>query len=149
MVAQNIRTPPLSNIVTTAFTRSHGFCFKPPIKLGGPVAPPKQLDSTVRNSTDALSRISQSSIYRDNQQAYIVIPVGSLGRTELLGRIGSELPAAWTLTRRECSMFLFLRISACLELVLNHFIRHRSQMSVYLCIRRFHLLSIYGLASNG
>ena len=148
MVAQNIRTPPLSNIVATAFTRSHGFCFKPPIKLGGPVAPPKQLDCTVRNRIDALSRISQSSIYRDNQQAYIVIPVGSLGRAELLGRLGSELTAA-TLTRRECSMFLFLRISAFLELVLNHFIRHRSQMSVYLCRRRFHLLSIYGLASNG
>src|SRR5205809_472613 len=34
--------PPLSNIVTTALRLSHGFCFKPPSRLGNPVPPPKQ-----------------------------------------------------------------------------------------------------------
>src|SRR5205823_2619919 len=34
--------PPLSNIVTTALSRSHGLCFKPPSRLGNPVPPPKQ-----------------------------------------------------------------------------------------------------------
>src|SRR5262245_16130432 len=33
--------PPLSNIVTTAFTVSHGFDFSPPSRLGRPVPPPK------------------------------------------------------------------------------------------------------------
>src|SRR3954463_2714748 len=34
--------PPLSNIVTTAFTESHGLVFNPPSRLGRPVPPPKQ-----------------------------------------------------------------------------------------------------------
>src|SRR5207248_52467 len=34
--------PPLSNIVTTAFTFSHGLFFSPPSRLGRPVPPPKQ-----------------------------------------------------------------------------------------------------------
>ena len=34
--------PPLSNIVTTACTRSHGLRFNPPSRLGRPVPPPKQ-----------------------------------------------------------------------------------------------------------
>jgi hypothetical protein len=34
--------PPLSNIVTTAFTWSHGLFFRPPSTLGRPVPPPKQ-----------------------------------------------------------------------------------------------------------
>ena len=33
--------PPLSNIVTTAFRRSHGLFFNPPSRLGRPVPPPK------------------------------------------------------------------------------------------------------------
>ena len=33
--------PPLSNIVTTALTSSHGFFFNPPSRLGSPVPPPK------------------------------------------------------------------------------------------------------------
>ena len=34
--------PPLSNIVTTACSRSHGLRFRPPRRLGRPVPPPKQ-----------------------------------------------------------------------------------------------------------
>ena len=33
--------PPLSNIVTTAFRRSHGLFLSPPSRLGRPVPPPK------------------------------------------------------------------------------------------------------------
>src|SRR5215831_11213385 len=33
--------PPLSNIVTTALTSSHGLFFSPPSRLGSPVPPPK------------------------------------------------------------------------------------------------------------
>ena len=46
--------PPLSNIVTTALTRSQGFCLRPPSKLGRPVPPPKQ--PTV-NSRSCMFRI--------------------------------------------------------------------------------------------
>ena len=49
--------PPLSNIVTTALTRSQGFCFNPPSKLGRPVPPPKQPTFKARNCMRALSRI--------------------------------------------------------------------------------------------
>jgi hypothetical protein len=34
--------PPLSNIVTTPFRRSHGLLFNPPSRLGNPVPPPTQ-----------------------------------------------------------------------------------------------------------
>src|SRR4249919_3834066 len=34
--------PPLSNMVTTALSCSHGLCFSPPRRLGNPVPPPKQ-----------------------------------------------------------------------------------------------------------
>src|SRR5205823_9690128 len=33
--------PPLSNMVTTALTLSHGLLFNPPRRLGSPVPPPK------------------------------------------------------------------------------------------------------------
>src|SRR5688500_3059201 len=45
--------PPLSNIVTTALTDSHGFSFSPPSRLGNPVPPPKHPIFSFRRSIQA------------------------------------------------------------------------------------------------
>src|SRR5918992_5767187 len=45
--------PPLSNIVTTAWTVSHGLRFRPPSRLGNPVPPPKQPTFSSRSSIGA------------------------------------------------------------------------------------------------
>src|SRR5437667_6701878 len=44
--------PPLSNMVTTAFSRSHGLVLRPPKRLGRPVPPPKQPTFSSRSCTD-------------------------------------------------------------------------------------------------
>ena len=62
LVPQHAGAPPLSNTVTIAFTRSHGLCLRPPIKLGSPVPPPKHPTFNRRNNIGALSRISSASI---------------------------------------------------------------------------------------
>ena len=53
LVAQLTRTPPLSNIVTMAWTISHGLDLRPPSRLGSPVPPPKHPTFRVRSCMES------------------------------------------------------------------------------------------------
>ncbi len=58
--------PPLSNIVTTAWTCTHGLCLSPPIRLGSPVPPPKHPISSSRSRT---AGIVQCGLFRPRRGA--------------------------------------------------------------------------------
>jgi len=65
-------------------------------------------------------------------------------RRKLDGQEDATLMASWTLKRGAHEIFTMPKVAVLRSFVMNHFIHHRGQLTVYLRLRNVPLPSIYG-----
>jgi len=69
-------------------------------------------------------------------------------RTDLVGRVDSDLMAPWTFKHGGREMFTVPRMGAIRTLCLSHVIHHRGQLTVYLRLQDVPLPSVYGPSAD-